>query len=202
MKKYIYGLEVFLILLLASCTSNNHAYAPLEGDIIFHISTSAQSMAIQHATGSPYSHMGIVFLKQGRPYVFEAISTTKYTPLSAWISRGKKGHYVVKRLKTPLTVQQIEILKKEASKLAGKSYDLAFEWSDSRIYCSELVWKLYKRALGVELGKLQFLSEFNLDDPLVKTKLKERYGNHIPFKETVISPVAVLRSELLVTVVE
>ena len=37
----------------------------------------------------------------------------------------------------------------------GRPYDLTFEWSDERIYCSELVWKIYERALGIEIGPPQ-----------------------------------------------
>lgn len=39
------------------------------GDIIFQTSLSSQSLAIQKATHSPYSHMGIIILKNGKPYV-------------------------------------------------------------------------------------------------------------------------------------
>lgn len=70
------------------------------------------------------------------------------------------------------------------------------------MYCSELVWKLYDRALGLRIGELQRLKDFNLDDPAVRAKLRERYGDRIPLEETVISPVAMFRSPLLVTVVE
>src|SRR6185503_6516185 len=59
--------------------------APLrDGDIIFHTSRSAQSVAIQRATHSPYSHVGLIFIRDGKPYVFEAISTVRYTPLAKW----------------------------------------------------------------------------------------------------------------------
>ena len=72
-----------------------------------------------------------------------------------------------------------------------------FGWSDDRIYCSELVWKIYKEALGIELGKLQQLKEFDLSHPIVQKKLKERYGNNIPYDEKVISPAAIFESEEL-----
>jgi Permuted papain-like amidase enzyme, YaeF/YiiX, C92 family len=73
-----------------------------------------------------------------------------------------------------------------ARKFQGKKYDLAFEWSDERMYCSELVWKIYKEALDVEIGSLQRLREFHLEDPVVKGKLRERYGHEIPLEEPVI----------------
>jgi uncharacterized protein YycO len=74
---------------------------------------------------------------------------------------------------------------------------LAFGWSDEKIYCSELVWKIYKRGADVEIGKLQQLSDFDLSSDIVKAKLKERYGDNIPMNETVISPAAIFESQLL-----
>src|SRR5689334_18853796 len=69
-----------------------------DGDIIFRSSQSSQSEAIQRATGSPYSHMGVVLFRAGAAYVFEAESRVRYTPLAAWIARGRGRHFVVKRL--------------------------------------------------------------------------------------------------------
>lgn len=82
----------------------------------------------------------------------------------------------------------------------GKNYDLTFEWSDDKIYCSELIWKVYQRATGIEIGKLEKLSSFDLSAEVVKKKMKERYGDRIPLNETVISPAAVFERELLLTV--
>jgi hypothetical protein len=59
-----------------------------DGDLIFQTSKSSQSLAIQRATGSPYSHMGLIFNRDGKPYVFEAVATVRFTPLDQWIARG------------------------------------------------------------------------------------------------------------------
>lgn len=40
-----------------------------DGDIIFHTSRSAQSDAIQRATKSPYSHVGLVLYRDRKPFV-------------------------------------------------------------------------------------------------------------------------------------
>lgn len=176
-----------------------------DGDIIFHTSRSAQSLAIQQATHSQYSHMGIVFLRGGETYVFEAISTVQYTPLKKWAARGAGGHYVVKRLRDAdsiLSAAAVARLRQAAAKFAGKPYDLTFEWSDQRIYCSELVWKIYERALGLRVGRLQKLREFDLSDPRVKAKMKERYGSKIPLAENVISPGEMFAFDGLVVVDE
>ena len=176
-----------------------------DGDIIFHTSNSAQSVAVQRATGSPYSHMGLVLFRDNRPYVFEAAATVRYTPLDKWIAQGKSGHFVAKRLRdapSVLTPAAVKQLHRTANNFAGRPYDLTFEWSDGRIYCSELVWKVYERALGIRIGELQQIKDFNLNDPTVKAKLRERYGDRIPLQEPVISPAAIFNSPLLITVSE
>lgn len=173
------------------------------GDLIFQTSLSGQSKAIQLATNSKYSHCGIVYSDNGQFYVFEAIQPVKTTPLDKWIARGENGHYVIKRLKNAdqvLTAETLQKMKQEGEKFKGKNYDLTFEWSDDKIYCSELIWKIYQRATGIEIGRLEKLGDFDLTDEAVKKKMKERYGDKIPMDEIVISPAAIFDSELLITV--
>lgn len=174
------------------------------GDLIFQTSLSQQSKAIQLATNSVYSHCGIIYEKNGKYFVFEAIQPVQSTPLEKWISRGKDNHYVIKRLKNSehiFTKEALIKMKSEAGRLKGKDYDLTFEWSDNKMYCSELIWKIYNKALNIDLGKLQKLEEFDLSNPVVKKKLTERYGNNIPKSETVISPKAIFESNLLFEVI-
>ena len=188
------------IALLLSAAVGQAAEILRDGDIIFHTSRSAQSLAVQRATRSPFSHMGLVFHRHGRPFVLEAIATVRYTPLEDWIARGDDGKYVVRRLKAGLTAEHASNLRLAAEKYRGRPYDPYFEWSDALIYCSELVWKAYRNALGIEIGARQKLREFDVGDALVKAKMRERYGGRVPLDETVISPAAMFGSALLVTV--
>lgn len=195
------GLFVFTIRLMADPAPESKIFQ--SGDIIFQRSQSGQSKAIQLATGSEYSHMGIIYLEGDQTFVYEAIQPVKSTPLHEWIARGKNKHYVVKRLKDGdeiLTKEILNKMKKIGNRFEGKKYDLYFEWSDERMYCSELVWKIYFEATGISIGSLQQLKEFNLTSPEVKQKLKERYGNNIPLHEKVISPESMFSSDLLVTI--
>jgi len=187
----------------ACCCDASSTYAPRSGDIVFHTSQSSQSLAIQRATRSRYSHMGIVFVESGQPFVYEAVQPVKSTRLAEWVNRGEGGHFVAKRLRDAdrfLKPAQLQKLKAEGTKLRGKDYDLYFEWSDDRIYCSELVWKMYKRALGIEVGRTQHLGDFELTDPAVRAKILERWHGNPPTDEIVISPAAIFDSDQLVTV--
>ncbi|MCW3465758.1 YiiX family permuted papain-like enzyme [Chitinophaga nivalis] len=176
-----------------------------EGDIIFQVSQSSLSTAIQLATHSKYSHCGIIFKKAGNWYVYEALQPVRYTPLQEWIARGKDKHYVIRRLRqadSVLTPAVLEKMKTAGAKYQGKNYDFYFGWSDDRIYCSELVWKIYKAATGLEIGALQPLKDFDLSRPEVKAKMQEVYGSKLPLSEMIISPVSMYNSPLLVTVTD
>lgn len=174
------------------------------GDLIFQTSLSEQSKAIQLATSSKYSHCGLIYIEDNEVYVFEAVQPVKRTKLDKWIARGKDGKYVIKRLKNAdqiLTPSIISKMKEVAENFIGKNYDTTFEWSDNKIYCSELIWKIYQRATGLEIGTLQKLSDLDLTNETVKIIMKKRYGNNIPLNETVISPGSIFESELLYTVI-
>ena len=188
---------------LHEATDIQHIDSLMEGDILFQISTSGQGKAIQLATKSPYSHCGILFKENKEWMVYEGVQPVKKTLLSEWINRGDGHHYVSKRHKDAASILTSEVkekMKEEAKKLVGKNYDLTFEWNDDRIYCSELVYKIYQRGAGISVGTLQKLQDFNLSSPVVRAKLKERYGNNIPLNETVISPGSIFADSNLVEI--
>lgn len=170
-----------------------------EGDIIFQSSQSEQCKAVQLATNSIYSHCGIIFFRNGEYQVLEAVQPVTYTSLKNWISQGINGHFAIKRLKNRevLTSKTLRKMKNMGNMFLNKNYDTTFEWSDDKLYCSELIWKIYQRATGIKIGELQQLRDMNLSSDLVKKIMKERYGTNIPLDETVITPVAIFESDLL-----
>ena len=93
-------------------------------------------------------------------------------------------------------------MKQAGEKYLNKNDDIYFEWTDDKIYCSELVWKIYKEAANIEIGELEKLSDFDLSNNIVREILKERYGNNIPMDEVVISPESIYNSDLLETIYE
>lgn len=124
--------------------------------------------------------------------------------MNEWIKRGENGSHTLRRLKDAekiLTTDALAKLKAECDKFLGKDYDLVFEWSDDKIYCSELIWKAFDRALGIQIGELQNLKEFNLSASSLQALLEARYGaDNISLDNFVISTPATFHSELLETV--
>ena len=172
-------------------------YEPQNGDVIFQTSLSSQSKAIQIATNSPYSHVGIVYLKQGEAYVFEAIKTVQLTPLQKWIDRGKDDQITVMRTKRSLTSEQLSAMKSAGEQYSGKPYDLAFQWSDDKIYCSELVWKIYREGANINLAKPKSFGDYNFTDPEVYPLVKKRWGSEPDLSEKVVAPSDIANSNKL-----
>lgn len=183
-----------------SITSQNIEFK--NGDIVFQTTNSDQCKAVQLATHSPYSHCGIVFKHNDEWQVLEAIGPTKWTTLDEWMEHGVDGKIVIKRLKNreELSDEEEKKMKNIGIKLLGKAYDFSFNWDDDKIYCSELVWKLYNRGADIKVGALKKLKDFDLSHPAVKAKLEERYGDHIPYEEIVIPPSSIFESENLIEV--
>lgn len=174
-----------------------------EGDILFQETGGEQGKAIKLATKSRYTHVGVVFDYKGELLVLEAVGPVKKTKLKDFINRGINKHYVIKRLKNAedkLTNDNIVKLKEAGNKYLGLPYDIYFGWQNDRIYCTELVWKIYKEILGIELGKLGKLKDFDLSSLTVRLLMFKRYGLKIPYDEPVIAPSTMFDSKELETV--
>jgi cell wall-associated NlpC family hydrolase len=168
-----------------------------DGDVIFHQSKSEQSQAIREATGSPWSHVGIVVSDHGQWKVAEAIGPVVKTPIEKFIARGRDGRFIIRRLKDGSATAVVPAIQK----YLGIRYDVFFEWSADLIYCSELVWKAYHDA-GIDLGAPQRFGDLQLDGPLVKRLIKARYeASHkkLNLEEPIVTPLGLLETDRLVT---
>ncbi len=172
--------------------------APVQdGDIVFQTSHSAQSEAIHLATGSPFSHVGIITVQDGEPLVLEAVGPVKTTPLKTWIARGVGGRYRMMRPKTPLSTAQLGAMDRIGRKYLGKDYDLRFDWSDDKMYCSELVWKIYSIGAGMELAAPRPMDSYRLGHPQVKALMTARWGDAVRWSEKMVAPSDLAQSPLL-----
>ena len=178
-----------------------HSFALQDGDIVFTGSARGQGAAIAAATGSPITHCGIAFRKDGRWMVLEAVQPVKISMLETFIERAENETLKVRRLKTALAPEGYQKAAKWAEAQLGLDYDVRFGWDDQKLYCSELVWKFYQQA-GIELCELRKFRDYDLQQPAVKKMIEQRYGSmdKLPMDEKVVAPSDLLASSLLMEV--
>ena len=199
----IYSLAALLAVAAVVPAFADSAYEPRAGDIVFEISGSRQAQAVRIATGATYTHNGVVVMIDGSAHVLEAgFRSVKYTTLKKWLDREDRA-IVVKRLKdaqSVLTPAALARMRTVGEEFVGRPYDRVFNWSDDEIYCTELVWKIFDRALGIEIGRTAEMKDFDLSHPRVQALLRKKYGDNPPLTETVISPSAMFSADALQTV--
>lgn len=199
---FLHRLHIIPCLVLAFCSTlyagDKPPYAIREGDIVFSGSTFGQGAAIIAATGSPYTHCGIVFEKNGRLMVLEAVQPVGVTTLKNFISRGRPENFTARRLKIAITPAAYRKGRAWGVAQIGRNYDTLFQWDNKNLYCSELVWKIYQNA-GIELCKPRLFKDYNLQRPEMKAVIVKRYGSmdRLPMNEKVVAPSDLAASPLL-----
>ena len=147
-----------------------------DGDLIFQQTAGRQSAAVLAATGSPFTHMGIVRLRGGMPVVVEAIGPVQETPLAEFMARGDGRRIALYRLRE-LSPEAAVAMFRAAERYYGRPYDILFRSGDDAIYCSELP-RLAFAAAGIDLGSEQRLRDLNIGDAAVAALIADRWERH------------------------
>lgn len=195
---YCLGMKTLFLSILLISNFAIAANTPLdkvigEGDIIFIQSQSEQAPAIAEGTQSVWTHVGIIVKRSGDWHVAESVGPLQVNSLKSFIGRSKgKSYKVVRNQKfSPRMLPKLYV----ALYKYNQPYDIFFEFSDDRIYCSELVYKVFRDVTGTPVGRLQKMKELKLDGPYVSRLIEERLtaiGKELDFDEPIITPVGLL----------
>jgi hypothetical protein len=148
------------------------------GDIVFQTTRTNASDAIMLASGTLYTHVGIVEIdKDGRPVVIEAVGPVQAVPLDDWVAKGEGGRVTVKRVKG-LDEAQARQATTNARRYLGRPYDHYFYESRDQIYCSELVYLAFKDGADITVGREEKVRELNIDTSAAQKLIRQRWKSH------------------------
>ncbi len=168
------------------------------GDILFQsLPHGGLVDAIEAVTNSDWSHCGILVQCDGRWFVAEAIGQVRYTPLYLWVLRGRGSRVDACRVKTLKPENESQIIS-GVEKLLGTPYDFSYAPDDSEIYCSELVFKVYDRQLGIKIGEWEKLGDLNWL-PMEKF-IRSMESGRLPLDRLMITPIGLTRSPNVIRV--
>lgn len=175
----VFALVLFaaaLSIFLTKAKAANFTDILKDGDIVLQTSTTRQSAAVGMASGSLYTHMGIIKMTDKGPVVVEAAGPVRETPLGEWIKRGYLERMTVMRYKDLPSSKAKKILN-EAKRYYGQAYDTMFIFDNGKLYCSELVYLAFKRA-GLEIGMVQQVRDMSLNNSTVQRLFEQRWRDH------------------------
>lgn len=177
---------------------NYARYEPKTGDILFQpLFRERFVRVVEGATGSIYSHCGVVTKHNDKWVVIAAWGSVKYKSLYKWISQGRFGKFAVYRLRSQYH-DDIPRFIVELEKYLGLPYDYRLKMDDKALYCSELIYKAFKNAYGEELGSLVRLGDLNYK-PYIDFIRQMEAGN-LPLERLMIPPKQLSEAPQLVKV--
>jgi len=166
-----------------------------EGDILFQSLPHGPLVdAIEGTTRSEWSHCGILVRKEGHWVVAESIGEVRYTPLFRWILRGRENNLAAYRLKNKIEIDHDDLID-EIDVYLGRPYDYRYAPEEDEIYCSELVYLVYKNRFDIEVGSWQKLGDLNYTD--FEPFIKKMEGGNLPLERLMVTPVNLTFNENL-----
>lgn len=176
---------ILLVLLCSSCRQGGDLSTLREGDILFIETTSFQSKFIKLGMLSIWSHCGIAVDTPEGIQIMEADTTVRILPVEKFIDKSVGKKYIIKRPEQQLT----KPINKD--KWLGKWYDLKFSFDNDEVYCSELVWLIYKDQ-GIELcPPIKIKEHIMVRLPMMQEALQER---GISPEQYAVAPCDLLRA--------
>lgn len=163
----------------------------LDGDIIMQNCDHPSAMLSGQLMGGKYNHVGIIFIRpnNGILCVLDMTDSLRLTPLTEYVDRARDGHICLLRLKD--SNKTLNAGKVKALRLAAKAYqgipsDPVLNWDDSRLYASELVWKVYNNAMMLTLCPRRTVADFDISDAKQK-ELSNTHGGAVSNKDEAVS---------------
>lgn len=177
-----------------------------DGDIIMINSRSPQAELLHQLVGGKYNHVGLIFQrkKDGLLMVLDVQDSVRATPLTDFVSSSVNGAVCLLRLKDAskvLNEKKVNALRGTARSYAKKPFDPVLNWDDSKVYSSEVVWKVYDKSMMLKLCPTGTVADFDISAQNQK-ELSSTYGGTVSNKDEAVSPDAIYNSPKLEIIYE
>ncbi|MEM9345060.1 MAG: YiiX/YebB-like N1pC/P60 family cysteine hydrolase [Planctomycetota bacterium] len=168
-------------------------YTPRVGDVVFQSSQESPLInMIEGASGSHYSHCGIVDRRDGQWVVYEAAKQVTTTPLDRFIDRGRGAGFAVYRFRQPYQTDIPSIIENTRAYL-GRPYDFRYRLDEEHIYCSELIYKAFEQTTGESLGERVRLGDLEWEP--FEALINELEKGPPPLDRLIITPIDLALAE-------
>lgn len=155
---------------------------PPHGALIFQQRQTADAVALQNVTGSFFTHVGIIRVTGGGPYVMQSSPETdgvEEVPLDEFINAGTNQDFAIYVGTTDIRTDGH--LNHPASEAAYDFYRLPYDSyllpGTKAFYSAELIFELFTK-VGHPIGKKTSLAELNRNQAASLRTLFTNWQNH------------------------
>jgi cell wall-associated NlpC family hydrolase len=210
-------LGLVLLALMLSHAARAADLPPLKpGDIVFQNTSGSAREAIMLASGTQYTHVGLVDVDAtGRAVVIEAAGPVRVVPLDRWIKNGSGKKVTVKRLKSLSDAKAKEAVVRARSYL-GRPYDHFYFETRDQIYCSELIFAAFKEGADITVGVEEKVRDLNISTAAARKLIQDRWRAHplckkqrvenfqacydLILEQTLVTPASIARDKQVETI--
>ena len=168
-------MNILVLLLIGLLPLRTYALELRVGDIILQPRDCWSCDLIEAQENSIYSHMGMVIEVDPIVKIIDALGTVKISELQQFdLGTQKNQKLSVRRFRNQEIVEFIQnnhnqFIQLYLDNFHGLSYDNDFEWNNfdetgnEKLYCSEMITKLFSSFLGIKLPMKRMKFDVNRD---------------------------------------
>lgn len=164
------------------------------GDLLFqHVPTHLSSFVADLGEW-PVSNVGLVFVREGRAFVFDTLVKVRLMPLADWLRQGVRSEYVLARDPLLKPTDAEEIVRTAVTWL-DRPHDLHLAQDDQALTGAELAYKAFLRGAQLQLARPTRLADLRWKAN--ETYLREAFRGELPLHTLVTIPETLLNGRRL-----
>ncbi len=181
------GVLLLLLTGISLAQQTNNGKIVYDGDVVFIKNKKLGSSSLLPNGKTSYNYVGIIFIENGKPFVYHATEPISKCSLEDFISLSQNKDYKIKRLWdiSVLTSDVVETMHTFAKAKLGEHYDSKLTLNNDQLYNAEFVYKIYQSALGILLAEPKPMNEYKHDGVSLEF-LKEAYGDDIVYEKVLV----------------
>jgi hypothetical protein len=196
--------RLFLAATVSACLARaGHAEEPTgdlnglvlrTGDLLFQHVPSHLSSFVADLGEWPVSNVGLVFVREGRAYVFDTLVKVRLMPLRDWLAQGLRGEYLLAR-DPVLTMTDAEEVVRTAATWLDRPHDLRLAQDDQAFTGAELAHKAFLRGARIQLSRQSRLADLRWKAN--ESYLREAFRGELPLHTLLTVPETLLTGRRL-----
>lgn len=102
----------------------------------------------------------------GKWIVYEStVPQSRKVTLCRFLKKAKKWHYAILRPNFNVKFDDLADVRRLLEQRLGVSYDLGFDYESEKLFCSKMVYDVYRKVFDIEIGSIKTFQQIFEENP-------------------------------------